>query len=404
MAAAAAAGKSSASPFAAMLRRSKFASYDPQIAQVYTAHGGDAHRGNWGFKRPLTLHRRDACVVVKSVDSREQQTEFRRADYDATFVRVWEDFGVEVKAREDWDFRTGSGRIGVGLDSDFALGTKDSKTLEKEWLEEAEEKVAEGNSQASGKASEEVVRKVREAASVPNIMAMSESQFQRYLEELRAERPKFKAYLEAHKEEQKKQEKVAAKKGLTLEFLSERARDLHHSPQSKAMEQRPHPNAGLTYAKASPLTNYFLTKPQPARIIGAKLGNGVGHPVSIGGMLSYGLSASAAPVLSSVPVRVSSARLFAAPRPVGDELSSLRAVKIETTLKEQAQTDSLRANLHRPGTRAYIERQQLVPAYNEKMRSRNKRSMVRLPQKPKPKPQAISKSLVSDLRGMITQP
>ena len=31
------------SPFGALLRRSKFASYDPKIGQVYTSHGGHAH-------------------------------------------------------------------------------------------------------------------------------------------------------------------------------------------------------------------------------------------------------------------------------------------------------------------------------------------------------------------------
>src|ERR1700722_3029272 len=93
------------SAFAVLLRQSKFASFDPAIAQVYQTHGGDAFRGNWGLKRPLALRRRTAMITVSSVDSRYQQTEWESGEGKARLVKKLEE-----------------------LDTDFELGERETTT------------------------------------------------------------------------------------------------------------------------------------------------------------------------------------------------------------------------------------------------------------------------------------
>ena len=81
------------SQFAALLRRSKFASYDPRISQVYTSHGGHAHRGDWGLKRPLAIRKREAFITIKAVDSHVQQTEWYGAEQKVRWVRSIQELG-----------------------------------------------------------------------------------------------------------------------------------------------------------------------------------------------------------------------------------------------------------------------------------------------------------------------
>ncbi|EIW84755.1 hypothetical protein CONPUDRAFT_79557 [Coniophora puteana RWD-64-598 SS2] len=87
------------SPFGALLKQSKFSSFDPQIAQLYTSYGGHVHRGDFGLKRPIGVRKRGAAVTVKRVDSHEQQTEWNSAETQAAFVRNFDD--ARVPARED---------------------------------------------------------------------------------------------------------------------------------------------------------------------------------------------------------------------------------------------------------------------------------------------------------------
>ncbi|KAI6127669.1 mitochondrial ribosomal protein subunit-domain-containing protein [Pisolithus croceorrhizus] len=82
------------SPFGQLLKQSKFSSFDSRIAQVYTTHGGDAHRGDWGFKRPLSIRRRGAFITVKNVDTPEYQTEWSSAEPQVLWMKNWDELQI----------------------------------------------------------------------------------------------------------------------------------------------------------------------------------------------------------------------------------------------------------------------------------------------------------------------
>jgi len=83
-----------ASPFALLLRRSRFASYDPAIRQTYSAPPASAHRGQWGLKRPIALRRRNAFISLTNFETRAQQTEWNNAESQVRFIRRFEEMGT----------------------------------------------------------------------------------------------------------------------------------------------------------------------------------------------------------------------------------------------------------------------------------------------------------------------
>ena len=138
---------SAPSQFAALLRRSKFASYDPHIGQVYTAFDGHAARGNFGLKRPLALRRRNAHITVQAVDSHEQQTVWKSAEQANRWIRMWDEVGVKPKVGQQtkWEQKLGALGAEVSLltDSEFThqetAGAQKEEGVEAELAEEEEE-------------------------------------------------------------------------------------------------------------------------------------------------------------------------------------------------------------------------------------------------------------------------
>ncbi|KAF8499947.1 mitochondrial ribosomal protein subunit-domain-containing protein, partial [Gautieria morchelliformis] len=247
------------SPFAALLRRSKFASYDPYIGQVYTTHGGHAHRGNWGLKRPLPNRRRVGFITVRSVDSPEQQTEWNSAESSARWMRRWEQLGKKLDIEEMGNWRIRS--FTWSIDSEFDRAGKVG-------IEPGRERVREH-------------KILNPNTLIPDPEAMSPKQFQKYIERLRKIRPEFKEYLAGRYLQQQKQQPNTKDKGsqklnsevkqsgiLKLsgsgeidmyasgqhaasmhvdDFLMRRADREFRSPGSKRIERRPHNLAGLEY-------------------------------------------------------------------------------------------------------------------------------------------------------------
>lgn len=268
------------SPFAALLRRSKFASYDPYIGQVYTTHGGHAHRGNWGFKRPLPNRRRVGFVTVRTVDSPEQQTEWNSAESSARWIRRWEELGKKLEIapvarwenKETWSVDSEFDRAGM-------VGTEPGRERQREQC-----------------ASDPYNK-------IPNFDAMSPKQFEKYLERVRALRPEFKKYLEKRwkEQEQKKLKRgqgfsadlhkqlgsemhvptlklngagdidmYASSLGATtvhFDFLADHVAREHQSNKSRNLERAAHKFAGLEYTFMSPLQAQYLHKPAPGRDI-----------------------------------------------------------------------------------------------------------------------------------------
>jgi len=220
----------SPSPFATLLRRSKFASFDPTIAQVYTTHGGDAYRGNWGLKRPLAIRRRGACVTVKSIDTSAQQTEWNSGENQAKFMLRYGELNAEP-VRFDTIQR---------FDSEFAPA-------------------------------EDVVKLPQ---LTQNPLKLRPKQFEKYLERLREKRPAFIEYL---RERARKDPRILNKSMFELaqqpdtdyhaRFLADETTQAQNTMESRAMDRSIHRNGGLIYSRPSPLQTYLTTKPLPGRIL-----------------------------------------------------------------------------------------------------------------------------------------
>jgi hypothetical protein len=242
----------SPSPFATLLRRSKFASYDPAIAQVYTTYGGHAHRGNWGLKRPLALRRRQGFITIKSVDSPDQQTEWNHGESQVRFIRRWEELDVDARYAEasPWSKRVGSHNIGEWrVDSVFAPAKGESEKQRGKLLSER-------------------------TVAVPNIHAMSNKEFARYLEKLRKLRPQFKAFVEKLTETGPSTQGISPYEPVHLRerafhkwFIASNTAEEYNSKESCKIQQVPHRTGGLSYSHTSALETLFRTKSQPGIVL-----------------------------------------------------------------------------------------------------------------------------------------
>ncbi|KAH9180449.1 mitochondrial ribosomal protein subunit-domain-containing protein [Lactarius sanguifluus] len=253
----------SPSPFAALLRRSKFASYDPTIGQVYTTHDGNAHRGNWGFKRPLALRKRDKFISVQAVDSPEQQTEWASRESEARFIQRWEEVATEPHVRDEWEKHYTHSRS--AHQTELAKEGKNGNIVDPAIQRQADEERGKRHWVASG----------------PLISSMNPRQFARYLDKLRQERPEFLSFLseEAQNPQAKtgsqhvvapsayEESALGSAETVRRRFLQRQSHTIYEAPDSRVIEQRPHRNGGLSYARTSQLTHFFTTSEEPGRFV-----------------------------------------------------------------------------------------------------------------------------------------
>lgn len=243
-------------PFAALLRRSRFASYDPRICQVYTSFGGDAHRGNWGLKRSLPLRKRAAHISIGAVDTTYQQTVWDHAGTETRFVKMWDEVGINPEVTT-----VGSWRTKIGYETQSRGWLADSEFEKKEKGMEAWRQV-DTTSSVYG----------RQSSSYLNEHAMSDKQFEAYLEQLRKKRPAFRKYLQEISAGipdgfDSLWRKSAVHNQLQKNFLARLAYDFYNSPESRAIEQKPAPSAGLSYKKTSQLQSLASIKAHKGRVL-----------------------------------------------------------------------------------------------------------------------------------------
>ncbi|KAI0362554.1 hypothetical protein OH77DRAFT_1416826 [Trametes cingulata] len=335
------------SQFAALLRRSKFASFDPTIGQVYTTFDGHAARGNFGFKRPLALRRRNAHITVQAVDSREQQTVWRSAEPQNRWIRMWDETGASPLSNThngSWSARLGPlGEIEFSVDSDLVPRAETTKT----------------------KTEGEPERPPMSQAT-RNIDAMSDEEFDWYLRRLRQLRPAFRQYLQKYAQTADPAEKDATLLSRSLnasgndfkDFLAHQAYKEYHSPRPRVIEQQPHRYAGLSYTRASSLQTRLNNKPHLGRIIDDDYDEKK-TLVATAGMTSILAPSAAGHHLSNKP-RVSTYRfnevvLDAAPVTVGVHPEGLEGVKLRTdVIVDSEETREAKENPYPPGTKEYI--------------------------------------------------
>ncbi|CAG8516492.1 3402_t:CDS:1 [Racocetra fulgida] len=90
--------------FPELLRRSRLATFDPSLPQVYTSYGRYKTRGEWGLKRNLPSFLRTNVITVGALDTIEHQTPYKSAETMVKFTKCWkENFPLSkmVKPRKD---------------------------------------------------------------------------------------------------------------------------------------------------------------------------------------------------------------------------------------------------------------------------------------------------------------
>ncbi|KIM23737.1 hypothetical protein M408DRAFT_332224 [Serendipita vermifera MAFF 305830] len=255
-----------ASSFAALLKQSKFASYSPSIAQVYTTHGGHAARGDWGVKRPLSVRKRGRALLIQSIDSREQQTEFRSGESEANMVERWQETGMNITASD-------KGRESKQWKAQYDNRPSKELAIDSEFCAYTPPPQPDMQSNEAGAA-----LRLKTSPSIegtPDFNLMSTEEFDQYLERVRKLRPAFRKYLQNRRVQGLDNEGQSPSlyrmrcinKGDNLAngFLKEISHQLHGSPHSQTLEPYPHRNGGLFYPTPNSFQTSLLYPTIPAR-------------------------------------------------------------------------------------------------------------------------------------------
>lgn len=345
------------SQFAALLRRSKFASFDPQIGQVYTTFDGHAARGNFGLKRPLAIRRRNAHITVQAIDSREQQTVWRSAEQQNRWIRMWDETGAtptEIKANGVWSMRLGRlGEIEFAVDSDLVPREEGTKKTDPDADADVDADQA--------RIPVDTAAKPRMSQATRNVEAMSDKEFNWYLKRLRELRPAFREYLDKHgKKVYSDEEQSLLNRSLHAagddfkEFLAHKAYVDYHAPRPRHIEQLPHRFAGLSYARSTPLQTQLIVKPHVGRIL-SKQNDNTSVVATAGMTAKLTIGDRGVDTAPATTFRFNHVRLDAAPATVGVTPEGLEGVKMVTTVRIDSDvTRDLRANPHPPGSKEYV--------------------------------------------------
>ncbi|KAG6812411.1 hypothetical protein H0H92_002987 [Tricholoma furcatifolium] len=270
------------SAFAELLRRSKFASYDPAIRQAYKAPPANAHRGDWGLKRPIALRRKNAFISLTSFEHHAHFAEWNHAENQVRFIRRVEEMGGRISSQQSssW-YKTTGGRSSASasaFDSDFA-SEQDCFSGMETMVEGAElvdvdaESVDINSLGKRGPGSYSSKRPLptpkemsKEVFVSENVDAMSKREFRRYLRSLRAQRQEFQEFINAEDQIPEKNLYSLAKNPFGVEyrrFLQGQMQRGYQNYGEQRIEPQPHPTAGLSYRNPTMLESYLWTSTKP---------------------------------------------------------------------------------------------------------------------------------------------
>lgn len=424
--------KHAPSTFAALLRSSKFASFDPKISQIYTTFDGHAHRGNWGLKRPLALKRKNGgFIIVNSVDSREQQTEWFKAEQEARWMNAFSELGKDVDVRQDtdtWYDENMGDAWQKTYDSDYTL----NPTLHSRFGPN----VSKAFSPSHGWQSTSTNRTM--LAQTPNLSSMSPKHFRQFLAQLRRSRHRFKAFMEAEIENNanKTNTKLSRSRPVVLNefnihlfrsnliptFLKNEASQPFNTKGSTKLLPNPHHNASLSYSHTPDLMNKILHSPVPGRIFSSLntrvLTDSNVLRVGVAGLLGNILKGDALarqPTKLSdqqghsvpIPLRVKRATLSTAPRVVNSQngSSGFKENQVHLEFIEDARLRAEMTNPYPPGSQAYIEHYDTFTDISRgsgapmKAKSQQRKSQARM-QRQQPKHQRTHRQKVNEMLSM----
>ncbi|KIP08731.1 hypothetical protein PHLGIDRAFT_126808 [Phlebiopsis gigantea 11061_1 CR5-6] len=401
---------SPASQFSVLLRRSKFASYDTTIGQVYTSHGGHLHRGNWGFKRPLPIRRRGAYIMVNSVDSKEEQTEWKAASREGRFMKMWD----EVAVRPDLDTQHGSWAEKLGARAQLGW------SIDTEFIDAAE---ATAEADVTSQAKSAIHGPV--STAVPNIYAMSEKEFDQYIAQLRKSRPAYLSFLRelAARKAQANPADPAGEFSSAWDssfkptkdhrlFLGSKAYNTYNSTESRSIEQQPQHFGGLVYSHTSALQSHLLRKPKPAHVTISS-----SPAVSFAG-LHADVANSSGVVNSAIDFnkiannernptegvgmfKFKNITFTQAPEVVSKKPQNLFSTSMRGVVVPDGASEMERSNTHWPGSPAYVGHNARKIKSDAILSSRSNIFMSRVPKPPTEQEAVDSETVLNTLNTML---
>ncbi|KAF8708891.1 hypothetical protein AX14_007860 [Amanita brunnescens Koide BX004] len=381
------------SAFAELLRRSRFASYDPAIRQTYSSPAAHAHRGDWGLKRPISVRRRNAFISLASFEHHANFTEWNNAENEVRFIRRIEEMCTTPLAspRSTWSRNLGNNKNQVLMDSDFCPGEDNVFGLAERKHTPVSANLVNFGDRGPGqygpnRPHERPLRK----HVIPNFSGMSQRLFDRYLRKLRALRPEFKEYVTSREDTINKSLYELSQNKTSnhhTHFISNHTAQEYRNHSSRKIEEQPHTNAALMYACPTPLGSSLVAEAQPGIVLQShdKKSNfsavyntsQAGFLASFGGLSTFvdkrkrggkdpvfdfnseeGIAESELKesVKKSVgDMRISRLCLLQAPRVVGRHAQGLRQVRLDSRVVVQSSHFQFKhQNLYQPGTPEYV--------------------------------------------------
>ena len=266
--------------FPELLRRSRFASFDPTIRQSYGTPPSHLHRGNWGLKRPIAQRKRNAFISLKNFEEHEHYIEWNNAESQVRLINKIEELNITPRLAQGVPWFVGLGPAASSswskMDSEFAPGETGMPhliesaslfTRQREGLGLPGE--VEHDTNSSTKNSNEYLH--------PNLAAMSPKVFNRYLKKLRSLRPEFQKFLKENNISTSVRES-GIPSNWHIRFLGQhfekQFRDSRdetktdvHPNQTQPIRQQPHRTGGLMYATPTYLESYFTSNAQPGIVL-----------------------------------------------------------------------------------------------------------------------------------------
>jgi hypothetical protein len=267
--------------FPELLRRSRFASFDPTICQSYGTPPSHLHRGNWGLKRPIAQRKRNAFISLKNFEEHEHYIEWNNAETQVRLIDKIEEINFAPKLVPQVSWYTGLGPAASSpwsrMDSDFAPGESGMPILPKSiplFTTKLEGLGRRGKGEYGAKSSN-----VSDDGYLhPNLRAMSPKVFNRYIKKLRSLRPEFKKFLKENGDSESIRESGIQSSNLHIRFLGqhfdkqfqdtrdENRADIHPN-QPQPIRQQPHRVGGLMYASPTVLESFFNSRAYPGIVL-----------------------------------------------------------------------------------------------------------------------------------------
>ncbi|KAF8808990.1 hypothetical protein BYT27DRAFT_7095036, partial [Phlegmacium glaucopus] len=264
------------SAFPELLRRSRFASFDPTIRQSYGTPPSHLHRGNWGLKRPIAQRKRNAFISLKNFEEHEHYIEWSNTESQVRLINRVEELNVAPKLVHNVPWFVGLGPAASTswsmMDSEFCPGESGKYMSDPDSAMPPPPKSLpafttdlpglglRGKGEYGAKQSTTSGSlKADDGYLHPNLHAMSPRVFNRYLKQLRSLRPQFKKFLKENGVSTSIRETGVPPGNLHIRFLGQHFDKQFHvsTPNhTQPIRQQPHRLGGLMYASPTYLESY----------------------------------------------------------------------------------------------------------------------------------------------------